>query len=272
MAQPGASRVDPPERNCYDQRTQKCHRKQFAPVAGSGIVKPSAPCRCIHPLGQARAEALATGKPVPIDGRKCALMPAWSDQNIFITIHFDPGSGITFAIGAARVYFQPGRTQGDPPQTEEHVFVVDRVDSMNPETERARLVEFITLVSGWLEDVSTANDGLPADQRVSSHIFFWDLLEVRQLRRVFERHMNHPDVVDLIELLIRLFPLTKCFLTLTSSSLSRGRSSRLSCACYLDFRSHTTTPSSKLQIHFSRSGMKTVIHMSSDCRSDSQHP
>jgi hypothetical protein len=153
-----------------------------------------------------RAEALATGKPVPIDGRKCALMPAWSDQNIFITIHFDPGSGITFAIGAARVYFQPGRTQGDPPQTEEHVFVVDRVDSMNPETERARLVEFITLVSGWLEDVSTANDGLPADQRVSSHIFFWDLLEVRQLRRVFERHMNHPDVVDLIELLIRLFP------------------------------------------------------------------
>lgn len=153
-----------------------------------------------------RAEALATGKPVPIDGRKCALMPAWSDQNIFITIHFDPGSGITFAIGAARVYFQPGRTQGDPPQTEEHVFVVDRVDSMNPEAERARLVEFITLVSGWLEDVSTANDGLPADQRVSSHIFFWDLLEVRQLRRVFERHMNHPDVVDLIELLIRLFP------------------------------------------------------------------
>ncbi len=153
-----------------------------------------------------RAEALATGQIVPINGRKCALMPAWSDQNIFITVHFDPGSGITFAIGAARVYFQAERNQGDPPQIEEHVFVVDRVDAMNPDTERARLVEFVTLVSGWLEEVSTINNGLAAGQRISSHIFFWDMLEVRQLRRVFERHMNHPEVVDLIELLIRLFP------------------------------------------------------------------
>jgi hypothetical protein len=104
------------------------------------------------------------------------------------------------------VYFPPGRNQGDPPQTEEHVFVVDRVDAMNPDTERARLVEFVTLVSRWLEEVSDTNSRLPAADRVSSHIFFWDMLEVRQLRRMFERHMNHPEVVDLIELLIRLFP------------------------------------------------------------------
>jgi DNA replication ATP-dependent helicase Dna2 len=162
--------------------------------------------RADAPILSVRAEALATGQPVVIDGRRCALMPAWSDQNIFITIHFDPGSGITFAMGAARVYFQPGRNQGDPPKTEEHVFVVDRVDAMNPDTERARLVEFVTLVSAWLEEVSDTNNGLPAAQRVSSHIFFWDLLEVRQIRRMFERHMNHPEVVDLIELLIRLFP------------------------------------------------------------------
>jgi len=153
-----------------------------------------------------RTEALHTGEPVVIAGRRCTLMPAWCDQNIFITIHFDPGSGITFAMGAARVYFPPGRRQGDPPMTEEHVFVVDRVDAMNPETERARLVEFITTVSRWLEEVSETNVKLPARERISSHIFFWDMLEVRQLRRMFERHMNHPEVVGLIELLIRLFP------------------------------------------------------------------
>jgi hypothetical protein len=155
---------------------------------------------------EARAEALRSGQPIVINGRRCALMPAWSNQNIFITMHFDPGSDITFALGAARVYFPPDRHQGDPPETEEHVFVVDRVDTMNPETERARLVEFVTLVSRWLEEVSDTNRNLAAADRVSSHIFFWDMLEVRQLRRMFERHMNHPDVVDLIELLIRLFP------------------------------------------------------------------
>ncbi len=162
--------------------------------------------RADAPALAVRAEALHSDQPVAINGRRCALMPAWSDQNIFITIHFDPGSGITFALGVARVYFPPGRSQGDPPETEEQVFVVDRVDAMNPETERARLVEFVTLVSRWLEDVSDTNRNLAAADRASSHIFFWDMLEVRQLRRMFERHMNHPDVVDLIELLIRLFP------------------------------------------------------------------
>jgi DNA replication ATP-dependent helicase Dna2 len=161
--------------------------------------------RADRPALLARAEALHTNKPVVIEGRKCSLMPAWSNQNIFITVHFDPGSGITFAMGAARVYFPPGRNQGDPPQTEESVFVVDRVNAMNPDTERARLVEFVDLVSSWLKEVSYTNSRLPAD-RVSSHIFFWDMLEVRQLRRMFERHMNHPGLVNLIELLIRLFP------------------------------------------------------------------
>ncbi|WP_048810026.1 hypothetical protein [Candidatus Methylacidiphilum infernorum] len=162
--------------------------------------------RADRPALLARTEAIHANKPVVIEGRRCSLMPAWSDQNIFITVHFDPGSGITFAMGAARVYFPPGRSQGDPPQTEEHVFVVDRVDAMNPDTERARLVEFVTLVTRWLEEVSDTNSRLPATDRVSSHIFFWDMLEVHQLRRMFERHMNHPEVVDLIELLIRLFP------------------------------------------------------------------
>lgn len=162
--------------------------------------------RADAPTLAVRAEALHSGQPVVINGRRCALMPAWSDQNIFITVHFDPGSGITFALGAARVYFPPGRNQGDPPETEEQVFVVDRVDAMNPETERARLVEFVTLVSRWLEEVSDTNRNFAAADRASSHIFFWDMLEVRQLRRMFERHMNHPDVVDLIEILIRLFP------------------------------------------------------------------
>src|SRR5262249_37641354 len=116
------------------------------------------------------------------------------------------GGGTPFRGGGAGLSFPPPRQRGDRPATEEHVFIVDRVQAMNPDTERARLVEFVTLVTGWLEEISTANAHLPAAQRLSSHIFVWDMLEMRQLRRMFERHMQHPDVVELIELLIRLFP------------------------------------------------------------------
>lgn len=153
-----------------------------------------------------RAHSLQTSQPEVVEGRRCAIMPAWTDHNIFITVHFDPGSGITFSMGAALVYFSPERQQGDPPQFEEHVFIVDRVNAMNPDTEHARLIEFVTLVSSWLQELSDENTRRPSNQQLSSHIFFWDRLEARQLRRMFERHMNHPDVVGLIELLIRLFP------------------------------------------------------------------
>lgn len=170
------------------------------------IIDSSHQLRADRPALATRARSLTEGAPLPVDGRRSAMIPAWTDQSIFITIHFDPGSGISFALGAARLYFPHGRNPGDPPVTDEKIFIVDRVDAMNPETERERLKEFATVVSEWLEEVSTVNTGLPARDRLSSHIFFWDMLEVRQLKRMFERHMQNPDVIELIEALTRFFP------------------------------------------------------------------
>lgn len=170
------------------------------------VIDSSHQLRADGPALVTRARSLTEGAPLPVDGRRSAMIPAWTDQSIFITIHFDPGSGISFALGAARLYFPHGRKPGDPPVTDEKIFIVDRVDAMNPETERERLKEFATVVSEWLEEVSTVNTGLPARDRLSSHIFFWDMLEVRQLKRMFERHMQNPDVIELIEVLTRFFP------------------------------------------------------------------
>lgn len=170
------------------------------------VIESSHQLRANGPVLATRARSLAEGRPIPVEGRRSAMMPAWTDQSIFITLHFDPGSGISFALGAARLYFPHGRNPGDPPVTDEKVFVVDRVDAMNPETERERLKEFATVVTGWLEEVSTLNTSLPSHNRLSSHIFFWDMLEVRQLKRMLERHMQNPDVVELIEVIIRFFP------------------------------------------------------------------
>lgn len=170
------------------------------------VIDSSHQLRADGPALATRARSLTEGAPLPVDGRRSAMIPAWTDQSIFITIHFDPGSGISFALGAARFYFPHDRKPGDPPVTDEKIFIVDRVDAMNPETERERLKEFATVVSQWLEEISTVNTGLPARDRLSSHIFFWDMLEMRQLKRMFERHMQNPDVIELIEILTRFFP------------------------------------------------------------------
>lgn len=162
--------------------------------------------RAEGPAILSRARALQTGQPEAVVGRRSALMPTWSNLNIYLTVHFDPGSGITFAMGAKRVYFPHGRNPGDRPEVTERWLPVDRVDGLNTDTERRRLTDFVALVTGWLEEVSRANQALPARERMSAHVFFWDHLEIRQLRRMIERHMGHEDVVGLIELLVRMFP------------------------------------------------------------------
>jgi hypothetical protein len=173
--------------------------------------------RADGPALLARSRALHSGHPEVVEGRRCALIPAWSDMNIFLTVHFDPGSGISFALGASLVYFPPGRAKGSPPVTEGEVFVIDRVNNLNPESERARLLEFAKLVTGWLDRAHRDNEAVRAARRAASerdrdfgkasvHFFFWDRLEVTQLRRMFARHMAHPDVTELVELLVRLFP------------------------------------------------------------------
>ncbi|MDP9474900.1 MAG: hypothetical protein M3R38_04290 [Actinomycetota bacterium] len=173
--------------------------------------------RAEGPALLARSRALGNGNVETVEGRRTALMPRWSNMSVFLTVHFDPGSGIAFSMGASRIYFPPDREEGAPPITDEQVFIVDRVDGLNPETERARLVEFVDLISTWLLEAHDANERIRAERRgrgerdsafgkVSAHVFFWDGLEVTQLRRMIERHMDHPDVVEAVELLARLFP------------------------------------------------------------------
>jgi hypothetical protein len=102
------------------------------------VIDSSHQLRADGPALATRARSLTEGAPLPVDGRRSAMIPAWTDQSVFITIHFDPGSGISFALGAARLYFPHGRNPGDPPVTDEKIFIIDRVDAMNPETELIR--------------------------------------------------------------------------------------------------------------------------------------
>ncbi|UKN02319.1 hypothetical protein K6119_02140 [Paracrocinitomix mangrovi] len=165
----------------------------------------------------ARVSAIIDNEPKIVTERTTQLMPNWVDMSVFLTVHFDPGSGITFALGAKRVYFKPPRNQGDSPIVDEHVFITERVEQLNPDTERNRLIEFIDLVSSWYFEANTDNEEIRNQRRAAGerdsqfgkmrvHAFFWSQLESKQFIRMIERHMDHPDVIERIELLIRLFP------------------------------------------------------------------
>lgn len=165
----------------------------------------------------ARSKALHSNQPEIIKERKCGFMPSWSNMNIYLTMHFDPGTGLTFAIGAKRVYFRVERNIGEAPLVNEQIFIIDKVDSLNPDTEKNRLIEFIDLVSGWFLEADAENEKIKNERhakgerdkdfgKVTAHVFFWNQLEVKQMLRMIERHMTDPKVVDRVELLIRLFP------------------------------------------------------------------
>ncbi|HEX7315871.1 MAG TPA: hypothetical protein VF297_18285 [Pyrinomonadaceae bacterium] len=155
---------------------------------------------------RARAEALQKGEFVAVPDRVSALMPRWSDVNLYLTVHFDMGSGISFAMSAMRVFFEPGAEKGSSPRRDTRTFIVDNVRDLSTDSEKKRFIEFVELLTRWMQEVSAYNASVPKEERRSVHIFFWDSLEVKQIGRMFRRHIEDPEVVEKAELLLRFFP------------------------------------------------------------------
>lgn len=167
------------------------------------------PLRADAPALLARAGALHQDNLQIIEGRKSQIMPRYSEMKVHITVHFDPGSGITFGMGASLIYFSKGFGEKvRPDERQEKLFIVDRADSMSPEHERLRLVEFARKVLEWLRTAARHNEELPEDTRDGhrAHIFVWDSLELKQLKRMMTRHLQNSEVSDVVNELSRFFP------------------------------------------------------------------
>lgn len=170
------------------------------------VVKTSHQLKSETAVLRARADSLQQEQPIAVQGRVTILMPKWADVNIFLTVHFDMGSGITFAMGAKRVAFTPGSPRGTRLEEETHTFIVDNISGLNTDPEKKRFMEFTELITGWLQSASDYNAAHHKDDQVSVHIFFWDGLEVKQLGRMFRRHISDAEVAEKTELLLRFFP------------------------------------------------------------------
>jgi DNA replication ATP-dependent helicase Dna2 len=162
-----------------------------------------------------RAEALAQNTSLVPPGRQTTALPEpWScDLKIFLTLDFDPGSGLTYAFGFQAVWWPPRpitpsalATPPAPPNRRTLVFIVpDRT----PKAERTQLLGILSAIQAVIEDVGkerqqagyTGNKVQPKVQ-----FYIWDSVQAKHIRRVMGRHINDPQVQQQFQSLIWRFP------------------------------------------------------------------
>lgn len=165
--------------------------------------------RAMRPALLAQIHALKSNTVAPIPGRSSASFPRHAHLNIYLTAHFDPGTGITFVFGASKVHFKAGG-EDKTPVKDSIILPVSAIDSpgnlMSTASEANRLVEMCERIKGWLEKLHESNQVKAKEDRETAQIFVWSALEARHLGRVLERHLGNEKVREHAEFLMRVFP------------------------------------------------------------------
>lgn len=160
-----------------------------------------------------RAEALASDSSVIPNGRQTIAIPKTSqtDLKIFLTLDFDPTSGLTFGFGLSTLWWPPS-TVGSPnpkgtrPNKQVNAFIVS---GSTPKEELTQLLlvlkailSEITTVAKALEDAGKTNSA--AIPRVQFYI--WDNIQAKHIRRVMGRHLADPQIQQFFRQFIWRFP------------------------------------------------------------------
>lgn len=177
-----------------------------APALWQAAISEHHQLRARAPALEARVTALTTRAIQPVIGRRTSAMPNWTDMAVHLSLHFDPGSGITFALAARCVYYPLERVRGSKPEIEERAFVVERRDS-----EREVVLAFAAVVGGWMRQAAaetTRRDACKAGggSGPSLQFFFWDELEIRHLRSVLGRYRHDTEFAATASEVLSMFP------------------------------------------------------------------
>lgn len=133
-----------------------------------------------------RADSLQSNiATIPPQSGTSAVMPRWADLHIYITIDFDLGSAITFAIGIEAFWFEP-RPFGYVGQRQSHnwraqSYVVLRRDLAE---EQRELIYFLRQINRILTEARHLNP----DTTVQFYI--WDKVQYTHLTRIIGRHLH----------------------------------------------------------------------------------
>ena len=146
-----------------------------------------------------RARSLGTGQAeVPPESGSSAVMPRWADLRVYLSVDFDIGSAITFALGVKAFWREPrpfGSTDTSPRRTRPWDAQTFVVDSRSLEAERRELLAFLGAIGSILREAESL------DHETKVQIYLWDSLEYDHLTRIIGRHLqailNDRDMRDL---------------------------------------------------------------------------
>jgi hypothetical protein len=115
-------------------------------------------------------------------------MPRWADLHIYLTINFDVGSAITFALGL-QAYWSEHRQLGSTSSGNNNnwenwgpfTYIVDQKDLTSERRELLRLLnqinDILTTVREW-------------DRNATVQFYIWDSIQYKHLARIIGRHLQ----------------------------------------------------------------------------------
>lgn len=143
--------------------------------------------RATRTVVSARAASLADQDAfVAADTGTSAIMPRWADLRIYLTVDFDVGSGITFALGLRAFWLEPSVFGQNTPRAQQNwpaqAFLVQE---KSLDKERDALLSLLTRIETIVND---------AQQRAPSstiQVYLWDSVQQDHLARIIGRHLGH---------------------------------------------------------------------------------
>jgi hypothetical protein len=132
----------------------------------------------------ARAESLGKRSPcLPAHGGSSIIMPRWADLHVYLTVNFDVGSALTFAMGIKAFWREPhpyGYSGSYETKAWDSIFVVNKRDVS---VERQQLLHFLDTINDILRYAHKRN------QKTSVQFYVWDPVQFKHLTRIIGRHL-----------------------------------------------------------------------------------
>jgi len=138
---------------------------------------------------------------IPPQSGTSGVMPKYTDLHIYLSVDFDLGSAITFALGVKAFWVEPQpfgyvgqrATQAYGPHT--HV-----IDQKNLHVERRELMAFLDNINTILTDARNRNAS------TTVQFYIWDSVQYKHLTRIIGRHLQVILANQSIQHLAWLFP------------------------------------------------------------------
>ena len=149
-----------------------------------------------------RALSLQNQQPeIPAQSGTSGVMPRYADLHIYLSVDFDLGSAITFALGIKGFWVEP-KPYGFQGNRNTHIYrtATHIVDQKDLSVERRELIGFLNDIDGILTDALSRNS------ETTVQFYIWDSVQYNHLTRIIGRHLQYILADQTLQHLAWLFP------------------------------------------------------------------